>query len=221
MHVYSLMYPGLQSNFVNDDPKFWDCANSELIIELYEMLMHVKIAHDAVNDYNNLRYEEIKGQAYLYEDELQGMSRSTDLINNALFISIYGLIELQANRLCKIFEKGRKIRVNDIVGNGMARSVDYLEKVCEIQLKASVEWQAINEYRSLRNCIAHAAGNLDDSTDSGKIITLCNKHGIKIEEGISIDYGNIEKLTKYGMEFLKSAIVQLNGKNFQEGQALN
>ena len=92
-------------------------------------------------------------------------------ISNAVFIAMYGDLESALNNICKAHtnEKAHKIKLNDIAGNGIQRAVTYLDKVIQITVSDSPEWNELKHWNRIRNILVHNNGVIRDSKDETSI----------------------------------------------------
>ena len=113
------------------------------------------------------------------------------------------------NSLCTILQKMNDLNVelNDLRGDGIERARLYLTKVCEIQFPdASHEWAEIQKLNSIRNCIVHAEGNVDDVRSPTKLRNIVkNTKGISLESEryLSIDKKYLEMVIACVDDFLQ------------------
>jgi hypothetical protein len=117
---------------------------------------------------------------------------SIDAFENTLFSSffvmIYFYLESELTRHCRDLQKesNEKLSLTDIVGNGVQRAITYLVKVHHIDfsLGSSQEWEKIQTYNALRNCLVHNQGRIDegfDQTQRERLLHFINKPNSKLQ----------------------------------------
>jgi len=150
-----------------------------------------------------VRYKAIQHTA----DGHQGLDReSWDLENifgeyfpslqrRSAFLTVWSYLEHQLDRLCLLYQSERKsgLSFTDLSGQGIDRSIAYLEKVAGLQgLKASGEWSVLKALQRIRNAIVHSDGKLRDHqgnlkkelvADMKKLGFLTGNEEIVIAEG--------------------------------------
>jgi hypothetical protein len=92
------------------------------------------------------------------------------LQRRSALLTVCGFFEHELDKLCVLFQGERKLTLgpNDLRGQGLERSTDYLTKVIGLALdKKSLEWKAVTRVREIRNIIAHRDGRMKDA--KGKI----------------------------------------------------
>jgi hypothetical protein len=65
-------------------------------------------------------------------------------------------------------KQGSKLRVEDLVGKGVDRSVNYLKRVLSIDVRADPAWSRLKDLQSLRNIIVHRGGKPGESPEHQK-----------------------------------------------------
>ncbi len=107
-----------------------------------------------------------------YSYRLANVVEFENTIFSSFFVTIYFYLESELTRYCRDLEKKHqeKLSLSDIVGNGVQRAITYLVKVQHIDfsLGNSKEWEKIQNYNVLRNCIVHNQGMLDESFDKNQ-----------------------------------------------------
>jgi hypothetical protein len=125
------------------------------------------------------------------EYEYYQLDRIADFENtlfSSFFVTIYFYLESELTRHCHDLAKQHQemLSLSDIVGNGVQRAVTYLIKVqhIEFSLGNSREWEKIQNYNILRNCIVHNQGKLDESFEKGsreKLLKFIEKPNSKLQ----------------------------------------
>lgn len=128
------------------------------------------------------------------------------LQRRSALLTVCSHFEHELDNLCRLYqsEKGFAVAVHDLRGEGIDRSINYLEKVAGLDVhRASQEWQEIKNIRNIRNAIVHRGGKVpnEDSVRDGTdkaIVAFINK-----TESLSRDdFGEIS----LGKGFLSSVI---------------
>ena len=104
---------------------------------------------------------------------LSSISEFENTLFSSFFVTIYFYFESELIRHCRKLEKEsrEKLSFSDIAGNGiLARAKTYLTKVQQIDFsfENSPEWERIQNYTRLRNCIVHNQGRLDEGFENGQ-----------------------------------------------------
>jgi len=117
------------------------------------------------------------------------------LQRRSALLTVYGYFEHELDKLCSLYqsEKGFRLALSDLSGQGIDRSTNYLEKVAGLNVhKASQEWTRIKAIQTIRNVIAHRDGRLRDRQDNSireiiedmdKTMSLTGENEIVLEAG--------------------------------------
>ena len=111
--------------------------------------------------------------------------KSLQLYYSSIVISLYSFFEQSLLKLAEIPEKDKKIKIDDISGNGIIFTIKkYLEKVIEIDFKEmNYEWNEITKLNKLRNLFVHSSNSILKKSESKKRInTLKNIKQLKVTE---------------------------------------
>jgi hypothetical protein len=149
-----------------------------------------------LNDYKKTE-DETKDYFFNYE-EVYIKEKSLQLYYSSIVISLHSflgqsLLSLVELSLVEIAEKDRKIKIDDISGNGIIfKAKMYLEKVIEIDFKKiNNEWNEITKLNQLRNLFVHSSNSILRKSESKKKISAIKTIGqLKITE--KIDYYILE-----------------------------
>ena len=121
-------------------------------------------------------------------DRLSSIFEFENTLLSSFFVTIYFHLESELTRHCRSLEKKsqEKLSLSDIVGSGVQRAITYLVKVHRIDfsLGNSPEWEKIQNYNILRNCIVHNQGRLDESLEKGhrdKLLKFIQKPNSKLQ----------------------------------------
>jgi hypothetical protein len=123
-----------------------------------------------------------------YYDRLQSISEFENILFTSFFVTIYFFLESELTRHCRNLEKQNLevLSLSDITGSGIQRAITYLVKVqhIEFSLGKSPEWEKIQNYNILRNCIVHNQGLLDESFEKSqreKLLKFSQRPNSKLE----------------------------------------
>ena len=128
--------------------------------------------------YEELREEIRTGKRIVPPDEppIYQVDLFANILRKSLFVSLYGFFESQLTAACRARKQARddiQLSLSDITGRGITRAKVYLVKVLRVNFPfgTNPEWQEIQEYRILRNCIVHNEGVLEgmSSKDVAKL----------------------------------------------------
>jgi hypothetical protein len=144
-----------------------------------------------LNDYKKTE-DETKDYFFNYE-EVYIKEKSLQLYYSSIVISLHSFLGQSLLSLVEIAEKDRKIKIDDISGNGIIfKAKMYLEKVIEIDFKKiNNEWNEITKLNQLRNLFVHSSNSILRKSESKKKISAIKTIGqLKITE--KIDYYILE-----------------------------
>src|SRR5574337_1915891 len=88
-----------------------------------------------------------------------------DLLRKSFFVAIYSLIEMELNDRCVAMEKNTGLSFGDFSKThhraGFIRVArKYLKEVAGVNLPEDIEeWDTLEDYRILRNCLVHSRGH--------------------------------------------------------------
>ena len=103
---------------------------------------------------------------------------------HSMIVSIYSLIEINLNFLCRYLCRSKKLALalEEIRGDGIERAKVYLAKVCDVSFPESNEWNEIIKLNKIRNCIVHAQGDTEGANSPDKIKKIVkNTKGVMLE----------------------------------------
>jgi hypothetical protein len=99
-------------------------------------------------------------------------------LRNSLFVTLYTFFERELRQMCLHKQPDNiKLSVDEIAGHSITEQVVvYWEKVLGLQFPSNSYWGDIHKYyRSLRNCIVHNDGVLDDTDNRVNIEKLVHR----------------------------------------------
>lgn len=121
----------------------------------------------------------------------------------SMIVAIYSFCETTLNDLCYYLyrSKGLLLQLDEVRGEGIERAKLYLIKVCLINFpEKDHDWQEILKLNSIRNCIIHAEGDVDDMKSPAKLRNI-----IKNTKGIALDK-SIERFLYIESDYIPSII---------------
>jgi hypothetical protein len=125
---------------------------------------------------------------------LDAIDLFTNILRKTFFVSLYTFLEVSLIERCRRLERKDEtlLPVSDIRGKGMAQAMTYLTKVHRTDFSPgmSSEWNEIQHYRRLRNCIVHNAGILDNNLQQRQQL----KEYINRHPGLSLSTGLVEEV---------------------------
>lgn len=117
----------------------------------------------------------------------------TNILRKTFFVSLYTFLEVSLIERCRRLERKDEtlLSVSDIRGKGIGQAMTYLTKVHRTDFSPgmSSEWNEIQHYRRLRNCIVHNAGILDNSLQQRQQL----KEYINRNPGLSLSTGLVKE----------------------------
>jgi len=119
---------------------------------------------------------------------LESISEFENTLFTSFFVTIYFHLESELTRQCRNLDKQNQemLSLSDIVGSGIQKAMTYLLKVqhIEFSLGKSPEWEKIQNYNILRNCIVHNQGRLDENFEKSqreKLLKFIQRPNSKIQ----------------------------------------
>ena len=153
------------SEFLKNETK----KHREEIDDLRQQIKTGKIISDSESDEEPWEHQYEQHIDYLI-NEIQEFE---NILLKSFFVTIYGFLESQLMQQCRKLEKLNKdvaLSISEIRGEGVQKAMIYLIKVQHIgfSLSNSSEWERIQNYNMLRNCIVHNEGRFDDGLKDGR-----------------------------------------------------
>lgn len=122
----------------------------------------------------------VRGDLVAYEigtinQRLIELDEYANLLRKSCFMSLYSYLESSLNKECELRKKDNaeiKLSLKDIHGTGINRAKIYLVKVLGSNFPFTTNscWEEIQNYRKLRNCIAHNEGIVTNNGELKKYI---------------------------------------------------
>lgn len=163
------------------------------------------LTNSSINDKSSLILNILFSREYrTIQDIFIGTYRKSTLV------SIYSFLENTMRSLCEyIYEVNEyPIKLDDLKGDGIQRSKEYLEKMAKIKFDSiNSSWSNLQNLNALRNCIVHTEGDIKNFKRSQKLknivenndyLSLERDRDIVIErEFIDETINEVEKLIDY------------------------
>ncbi|GHV92314.1 hypothetical protein AGMMS50268_28170 [Spirochaetia bacterium] len=88
-----------------------------------------------------------------------------NILHESMVILLYSNFEHYLNKLCECecYEKKSNIKYTDIAGNGIFRTVKYLQLICGFNLGKSKCWSEIEYFNKIRNALVHSHGIISEN----------------------------------------------------------
>ncbi len=138
-------------------------------------------------------FEQLPSEPEYDFSRLASILEFENTLYSSFFVMIYFYLESELTRHCRDLEKKyqEKLALSDIVGSGVQRAITYLVKVhhVDFSLGSSREWEKIQNYNVLRNCIVHNQGRLDEGFDKNqreKLLRFIQKPTSKLQKKHSL-----------------------------------
>ncbi len=164
-------------------------------------------------------YDKETGVDQNYDSEMLNQIFSfKDTLRKSFFISLYSFLEftmLQECRSRKNEDKTILLSLDDLAGqNGIDKAQTYFTKVLRLKSPSDTpEWSEIQNYKTLRNCIVHAGGRIEDIktvSDQEKLKAFIARKAHKRTlwlsdyDGVILDKGFCEKALATIEKFLQA-----------------
>lgn len=115
-----------------------------------------------------------------YERDFPSKSRYSFLV------LLHIVLEDRLRATCNEIQKRRNLPImeKDLKGAALERANSFLKKVAGINYNNQTDWQNLRDLQSIRDCIVHTNGRIDESRDQRRINDLCKKNiGISSVDG--------------------------------------
>ncbi|MGN8648330.1 hypothetical protein ACTNEO_20000 [Gracilibacillus sp. HCP3S3_G5_1] len=130
---------------------------------------------------------------YHFEDTHHSFKNDFPIIlRTSLFLSMYSLLETTLRKLCKDLENNFTLKLKDVYGNGIKKTITYLTKVCSLDISKDQQ-ELLDCYNKIRNKLAHTG------------------HRIRIKEGKGATKDDIR---------LKNAVTKVSGANLDDNEGI-
>ena len=109
---------------------------------------------------------ELGALEYFFEEGLRALvDIFPNILRRSFFVTIYSLIEMQLNEICRKQERTKGLpvpleKVKKPPDQSIRRAKEYLVGVAKFRFPECSEWDELLKYQKLRNCIVHNEGKL-------------------------------------------------------------
>lgn len=136
---------------------------------------------------------------------------------HAITVAIAAFVEAHLDGLCKSLQEysGSRIRLKDIAGKGIDRSMTFLSRVAGLDLGALTMLARIKEVRDIRNLLVHAGGQLPEEANNGVFRIIDSSSGLRGSPG-----GIIQIEAEYINDVCNSCILLFREINDEMGAAI-
>ncbi len=178
-----------------------EANKSNSFIELYEGLTSYDEITPLDIKYETEEFNKITG----YFEELyftHSIKEFSNVLRRSLFVNLYAFLEKRMLKICR--EAGNKdeirLSLSDLRGSGIEKAKTYLTKVVGIPFDLCQDWEEIQKFKTLRHCVAHNEGKIDDGfNDKGGNL----KKYVKSKDTLSLD---LDKTVRFEKEFCVEAL---------------
>jgi hypothetical protein len=145
---------------------------------------------EVVDDYARVVHQGLHDETWdlstIFREYFPSLQRRSALL------TVCSYFENELDKLCRLYqsEKDFSVTVDDLLGRGIDRSTNYLQKVAGLDVhRTSQEWREIKNIQNIRNDIVHRAGKLRDDEalvswmNKSKSLTLDDEGEIVVGEG--------------------------------------
>ncbi|MCG8206743.1 hypothetical protein [Tenacibaculum finnmarkense] len=195
--------------FLSEDFHF-----SEIDFELDSFIEYLELTNTLIDskvkkylaEYNNTS-DEAK-DVFFDSSEVYIKEKCLQLYYSSIVISLYSFLEQSFVRLAEIPEKDKKIKIEDISGNGIIFKIKkYLEKVIEIDFnEMNDEWNEITKLNRLRNLFVHSSNSILKKQGNTKVINVLKEikqlKMTEISDYYSLEFEN-DKLIRHFIEVIR------------------
>lgn len=130
------------------------------------------------------------------------------IVYGSTLVTACSFFESSLVDLCKAFDRDSELvkvkpwRDLSDKGGGVKNAADFLKANFKIELSRHPHWETIIDYFKIRNCVAHANGDVS-LMRGGEVEGAVKCHE---GDGISVD---VDNRLKFGLEFVSTVIDQL------------
>jgi len=165
----------------------------------------------SARQYGRWRKDRLK--CFLALVEVGDMGENSKSFYYSFFIYLVSYLEHIMNKVCQEYCKrySFSLQLKDISGTGLNRALNYIEKVCKLNLPDKELVNKILLMRDIRNCLAHAGGEV---SDPNLLKILLKERGVKIFDeycGKTIDFTSL--YCSHGIKNIEKFIRTLIQKN--------
>jgi hypothetical protein len=112
-----------------------------------------------------------------FSDDVSLFYESRQHYRCASFLLLYAFLEDSLSKICELIKSKFKYTLSsdDLNGSGVMKFKNYFEKVACINIEEKI-WSQIDEYRLIRNHIAHEFGEIYPEENKKKISHIVARH---------------------------------------------
>jgi hypothetical protein len=203
MNLYQIIYPDYYEKYLIDFKYF---ENGTILDSFISLINAHSISNKSITIIKQTIKESCeihKNKFPLDEDDYLDLMSIDQTVVSALFINLYGIIELESIRLCKHFIHMKKLEKNKQGDKGIDRIANLIKEKKGINFKSNPLYNQMVEMRDIRNCLAHANGYIPDYNDSQKIVAIAKKHDFLniIDDSLMISPSSYDTLLEYGFKY--------------------
>lgn len=135
-------------------------------------------------------YAGLESMSWNLDDVFKGYF--PNLQRKSAFITLYAFLEHEVEQLSYRLRLESKLTVEpgDLAGQGVFRSLSYMEKVIVLNIDKSMAWNKVKGLNKLRNLIVHNDGKLaaleNERLSDIKVLKQLRPHVEFLDDGISI-----------------------------------
>lgn len=174
-------------------------------------------SEDIIRQNKNMSMDEAIQLADSLNDSVKEMAgEHLDMFYSSFVICIFSYFEHTLDTICRNFAVKNKsdITLNDMKGKGIHRARLYMKKICKFTLPNNDLWSFVVKLGNIRNCLAHAGGEISDADYLSFKSYVSVVHGLKIWEHPDIRLIQVQK--EYCLEvvnIIKEYLAKLDKDN--------
>lgn len=169
-------------------------SNNEKYIE------GIKSKEDSLTDKERVAIDFFEDDVALYDEASQFYRQSS-------FLMLFAFLEDSLSKICGLLraQYHYDLKPKDLSGKGVMQLRNYIEKVALIDLDPDV-WRQLDDYRLIRNILAHEYGELDNNNRVEKIVN--NDSNLEVDDWgytsfIRIDDGYLDSFVGFMEKLFK------------------
>lgn len=107
-----------------------------------------------------------------------------------------------------------KSTLSDYKGSFLERVKLFVKENLEIDISQSTSWEQLINFQMVRDCIIHCGGNIFESRDKDKLLTLIEKENLEVNGNgyLRLNDEFCIKLASSGIDFVKNGLNNLLNK---------
>lgn len=132
-----------------------------------------------------------------------------EILRKSFIVTLCIFLEQELGTYCKEFKKQLKLDISwkDFKGAALERFKLYINKLLKLKLNLSnTMWQDLQGIISLRNCLVHSNGNLENFSDAERIRAFSKRHNSLVidEDGVEISVKICQECLGIIKDFIKT-----------------